>query len=65
MNPGTKNETNTMKKKNQSLRILFTLAGIVGALSFFPGCETTAGVGRDMEAAGDAVEDSAQDTQGY
>lgn len=28
-------------------------------------CNTTAGVGRDLSAVGDAVTDSAEDTKGY
>ncbi|MCC5805995.1 MAG: entericidin A/B family lipoprotein [Opitutales bacterium] len=35
----------------------------LAASLFLAGCETTAGAGRDLEAAGDAIEDAAEDAQ--
>jgi predicted small secreted protein len=32
---------------------------------FLVGCNTMEGVGKDMEAAGDAIEDSAKDNKNY
>jgi len=37
---------------------LLTLGGLAG-------CNTVEGVGKDLEAAGDAIEDSASDNKGY
>ncbi|MFP4070269.1 MAG: entericidin A/B family lipoprotein [Opitutales bacterium] len=54
-----------MKKTSTYTHLLLVLGGLVGSLFVLTGCETTAGAGRDMEAAGEAVEDTAEDTQGY
>jgi predicted small secreted protein len=44
----------------------FSMAALFfSSLLLLAGCETTAGVGRDMEAAGDAIEDSAERNQPY
>lgn len=42
----------------------FTIAGALFSL-LLVGCETTAGVGRDTAAAGEAIEDTAQQNQPY
>jgi len=42
-----------------SLILAFGLAVVI------TGCNTMEGVGKDMEAAGDAIEDSAQDSKNY
>lgn len=39
------------------------LLGAFIAAAFLAACNTTAGVGRDMEAAGDALEDAAEDAK--
>jgi predicted small secreted protein len=51
---------------------LFTLVPLVltvalGALTpmGLAGCNTTAGMGKDIEAAGDAIEDKAEEEKGY
>ena len=49
----------------KTIQLILSLAGLIGAFFFLTGCETTAGVGRDVEAAGDAIEGSAEGHQGY
>lgn len=46
----------SMKMMNAVLAAMF-----VGAIIGLAGCNTTEGVGRDIEAAGDAIEDAADD----
>ena len=48
--------------KNSSL---WGMGGMFVALLFLAGCETTAGVGRDIEAAGEGIEESAERHQPY
>jgi predicted small secreted protein len=43
------------------IRILSTLCLVM----FLAGCNTMEGVGKDMEAAGDAIEDSASENKNY
>jgi len=42
-----------------------TLLVLVGSAALLGACNTTAGVGADMAAAGKAIEDSAEDNKGY
>jgi predicted small secreted protein len=50
----------------RTVRIML-LALIASAFSSLAltGCNTTAGVGKDVEAAGDAIEDKAEENKGY
>lgn len=48
--------------KNSSL---WGMGGMFVALLFLAGCETTAGVGRDLEAAGEGIEETAEEHQPY
>ncbi len=56
-----------MKTKKKNIRLIQLLASVLmlGGALFLVGCETTAGAGRDLEAAGDAIEGAAEDAQGY
>jgi entericidin B len=65
------NETPLMKdidmknseRKNRFLMILYTL-GIAGFLGMtLAACNTVSGVGRDIESAGDAIADTADDAK--
>jgi predicted small secreted protein len=47
---------------NIDLRTLLVLAFSVASLGL-AACNTTAGVGKDIEATGDAIEDTADDTK--
>jgi predicted small secreted protein len=38
---------------------------LMGSATLLGACNTTAGVGEDMAAAGKAIEDSAEDNKGY
>lgn len=49
-----------MKKK--LIRLVVPFAGLA-ALFFTTGCETTEGFGRDVQDAGDAIEDTSRDVQ--
>jgi predicted small secreted protein len=40
-----------------------SMALLIGALTLLTGCNTVEGVGRDLERAGDAIQDEADDTQ--
>jgi predicted small secreted protein len=42
-----------------------TLLALVGAATLLGACNTTAGVGEDMAAAGQAIEKSADENKGY
>jgi predicted small secreted protein len=42
-----------------------TLVVLVGSAALLGACNTTAGVGADMAAAGKAIEDSADENKGY
>ena len=46
----------------KKLAALLALAGIVAAAA---GCNTLEGAGKDIKAAGDAIEKSASKTKGY
>ena len=51
------------KNKNRLLNTLFAL-GIAGYLGLtLAACNTVSGVGRDIEAAGDAIADTADDAK--
>lgn len=51
------------ERKNRFLMILYTL-GIAGFLGMtLAACNTVSGVGRDIEAAGDAIADTADDAK--
>ena len=54
-------KNDTQKPSFSALLVLIAF----GASFFLIGCETTAGAGRDIEAAGDAIEDAAESNQGY
>jgi predicted small secreted protein len=53
-----------MKNRNlkKSIRNLFAALFLAASLTFI-GCETTEGAGRDIQAAGEAIEDAADDAQ--
>lgn len=38
---------------------------VLFCLAFLGGCNTMAGAGKDIEAAGDAIEDAATDNKSY
>jgi predicted small secreted protein len=42
-----------------------SLIAAICTMLFLVGCNTMEGVGKDMEAAGDAIEDSAKDNKNY
>lgn len=51
------------ERKNRFLMILYSL-GIAGFLSMtLAACNTVSGVGRDIESAGDAIADTADDAK--
>ena len=56
-----------MKTRNKSTRLIQLFASLLmlGGSTFIVGCETTAGAGRDLEAAGEAIENTAEEAQGY
>ncbi|MDX2276853.1 MAG: entericidin A/B family lipoprotein [Hyphomonadaceae bacterium] len=41
---------------------LLAMAAVIGALSVLAACNTVEGVGEDVQAAGQAVEETAQET---
>ena len=45
--------------------LLLALAAAAFASSGLTGCNTTAGMGQDIEAAGDAIHDKAEEKKGY
>ena len=56
-------EMKNTERKNRFLMILYTL-GIAGFLGMtLAACNTVSGVGRDIEAAGDAIADTADDAK--
>jgi entericidin B len=45
-------------------RAVFSMPLVLGAaLTLLTGCNTVEGVGRDLERAGDAIQDEAEDTR--
>lgn len=44
---------------------LWGMGGLFVALLLLAGCETTAGMGRDIEAAGEGIEEQAERHQPY
>jgi predicted small secreted protein len=42
-----------------------TLLALVGSAALLGACNTTAGIGADVAAAGKAIEDTADETKGY
>jgi predicted small secreted protein len=53
----------TMRKRLTIMSL--TLLALVGSAALLGACNTTAGVGADMAAAGKAIEDTADETKGY
>ena len=53
--------------QNPLYQVTATGAGSASAFSMLglSGCNTTAGMGENVEAAGDAIEDKAQETEPY
>lgn len=45
------------------IRNLLILAGLAGALLAITGCNTTEGFGRDVESAGENLQDAARDAK--
>lgn len=56
----TSNAQALMSKK--LIRIMVPVAGFL-AIIFTTGCETTEGFGRDVESAGESIEDTARDVR--
>ena len=52
-----------MRKRLTTL--LLTLMVVAGTASLLAACNTTAGAGKDMAAAGKAITNSAEDHKGY
>ena len=48
-------------QKSPDARLNIFLAGLAALALGVTGCNTTRGVGQDIEAAGDAIEDAAED----
>lgn len=46
----------------RALRLLVPISLLLGGAQL-SGCNTTAGVGKDIEATGDAIEDAAEDAK--
>jgi predicted small secreted protein len=44
---------------------LFLAAAGIAAVLLLAGCNTTAGIGEDVEAAGDELEEAAESNKGY
>jgi predicted small secreted protein len=42
-----------------------TLLALLGSAALLGACNTTAGIGADVAAAGKAIEDTADETKGY
>jgi predicted small secreted protein len=55
--------TRTMRKRLAITSL--TLLVLVGSAALLGACNTTAGVGEDMAAAGQAIEKSADENKGY
>jgi len=51
----------TSHTKRYPALLVFLLASV----GFLAGCNTVAGVGEDVEAAGDAIEDKAEEKKNY
>ena len=47
----------------RKLLTLLMLLGILGSLGAITGCNTVAGAGKDVERGGEAIHDTAKDTQ--
>jgi predicted small secreted protein len=47
------------------LTMLLTLLAVAGTASLVTACNTTAGAGKDISAAGTAIENSAEKNKGY
>jgi predicted small secreted protein len=50
---------------NPLLRLLLMLAAVLMLQLTLAGCNTISGMGQDIEAAGDAIEDQAEETKDY
>ncbi len=55
-------ESNAKKVRACVLALLLAMAGTVSVMSL-PGCNTTKGMGEDVEALGDSISDEAEDAQ--
>lgn len=60
-------EDSTMSLSNPIRHHIGLLVLIISSLMtvFLSGCNTTAGIGKDIEAAGDAIEDKAEEEKKY
>jgi predicted small secreted protein len=58
-------ESMKSSRQDRSMKMMHAMlaAMFVGAIVGLAGCNTTEGVGRDIEAAGDAIEDAADDAK--
>lgn len=56
--------TKSIDKKPLTRHLPFLALLLTGAF-FISGCNTVAGVGEDVEAAGDAIEDKAEEKKNY
>ena len=60
---GSTHKERTMRKRMTITSL--TLLALLGSAALLGACNTTAGVGADMAAAGKAIEDTADETKGY
>jgi predicted small secreted protein len=54
-----------MNPMRNRITILLTLLAVAGTASLVTACNTTAGAGKDISAAGTAIESSAEKNKGY
>jgi predicted small secreted protein len=54
---------NAMKRAIVVLSLLISAAGVTTLSGMLSACNTVEGVGRDVERAGDAIQDSADDVR--
>jgi predicted small secreted protein len=52
-----------VKQMKKLLGVLLPVASAAGMTFFLSACNTVEGVGRDLERAGDAIQDEADDAQ--
>lgn len=56
-------ETHMSQLIKKSITLVCTLALVIGGTGIMTGCNTTEGVGKDVEAAGDGLKDAARDAK--
>lgn len=59
------NRNKGMHTMRNRFSVLLTLLLVAGSASLVTACNTTAGAGKDISAAGTAIEDSANENKGY